>query len=227
MNTGPSFNPIWEYKYAAGHSERYPWDIVVSFVFRYAPHDRPRRDVHILEVGCGTGNNVWFAAREGFSVAGVDGSESAIDVAKRRMVEEGITADLRVADFVSLPFADRHFDLVIDRGALTCGGRDTIIRAAREISRVTRTGGHFLFNPYADSHSSFASGQPKRDGTVEGITQGTLTGVGPIYFASRREISELLGPGWQITSLVRREDAEMTRPSVLVHAEWHVTAKRL
>ena len=227
MNTGRSFDPTWEQKYAAGHRERYPWDVVVSFVFRHAPRDRPRRDVHVLEVGCGTGSNVWFASREGFSVTGIDASESAIDVAKRRMVEEGVTADLRVADFVSLPLDDARFDLVIDRGALTCCGREIMIRAVREIARVTKRGGHFLFNPYADSHSSFASGQPKPDGTVDGITEGTLTGVGQIYFAARREIPELLGPGWQVTSLVRREDAEMARPPVLVHAEWRVTAERL
>jgi SAM-dependent methyltransferase len=227
MNAGRSFDPIWEQKYAAGHGQRYPWDIVVSFVFRHAPRDRPRRDVHVLEVGCGTGSNVWFAAREGFSVTGIDASESAIKAARIRMADEGVAADLRVANFASLPFDDARFHLVVDRGALTCCGREVMICAIGEIARVTMKGGHFLFNPYADHHSSFASGRQKPDGATDDIAEGTLTGVGQVYFASRRELPQLLGPNWEIVSLVRREDTDMTRPTFSTHAEWRVIARRL
>jgi 2-polyprenyl-3-methyl-5-hydroxy-6-metoxy-1,4-benzoquinol methylase len=79
-----TLDPIWEEKYSAGHAQRYPWDPVVTFIFRNAPRDRPRSEVRILEVGCGTASNLWFAAREGFNVAGVDGGESAIAYAKQR-----------------------------------------------------------------------------------------------------------------------------------------------
>ena len=36
----------------------------------------------ILEVGCGMGNNLWFAAREGCRVSGLDAVESAIRFAR-------------------------------------------------------------------------------------------------------------------------------------------------
>ncbi|NEO02836.1 MAG: class I SAM-dependent methyltransferase, partial [Moorea sp. SIO3I7] len=117
-----TFDPIWEAKYSAGHRNLYPWDIVVSFLFRNYPRNKPRNEVKILEIGCGTGNNLWFAAREGFNVSGIEGSSSAIASAQDRFTTEGLTGDLRVGDFTQLPFESNSFDLVFDRGSLTCCG---------------------------------------------------------------------------------------------------------
>ena len=76
------FDAIWERLYQAGgrHRNRYPFDSVVQFVFRHRPKDVPVNEVRILEVGCGAGNNLWFAALEGFQVTGIDASETAIDL---------------------------------------------------------------------------------------------------------------------------------------------------
>ena len=45
----------------------YPFDNVVTFLFRNYPKDK-QSEINILEVGCGGGNNLRFAAREGFNV---------------------------------------------------------------------------------------------------------------------------------------------------------------
>ena len=113
MSKPPSFDPVWEEKYSQGHSERYPWDHVVSFVFRNYPRHKLRKDVKILEVGCGTGSNLWFAAREGFQVAGIDASPSAIAYAQQRFAADGLTGDLRQGDFTELPHESNSFDLAL------------------------------------------------------------------------------------------------------------------
>ena len=94
-DSSSSFDPIWEEKYASGHSQNYPWDAVVSFVFRHAPRSIPRSEVKILEVGFGTGANLWFAAREGFDVSGIEGSKTAVLGARNRFAKENIAGDLR------------------------------------------------------------------------------------------------------------------------------------
>ena len=177
MTKSRSFDPIWEEKYADGHIDRYPWDTVVSFVFRNIPRDKPRSDIRILEVGCGTGANLWFAAREGFNVSGVDASTSAINSARRRFNEDGLAGDLRVADFTSLPFSDMEFDIVIDRCSLVCCNFEMAKQAISEIHRVMKLGGRFFFNPYSDRHSSYSSGHLGSDGLVSEITSGTMVGV--------------------------------------------------
>jgi len=95
-------DPIWESEiYSQGHHlNRYPFDAVVSFLFRYRPRDKPREQTDVLEIGCGAGNNLWFAAREGFRVAGIDGSESAISFAQKRFESEKLSGDLRVGNFL-------------------------------------------------------------------------------------------------------------------------------
>jgi ubiquinone/menaquinone biosynthesis C-methylase UbiE len=198
----------------------------VRFVFRHAPRDRARADVRVLEVGCGTGSNLWFAAREGFAVAGVDASVSAINAAQRRFDADKLSGEFHVADFTRLPFEDGCFDLVVDRCALTCCDRFAVQCAAAEIARVLKPGGRFFFNPYSDQHSSFTRAEASTDGLVEKITTGTLTGVGHIRFYGRQEITELLADGWEIEAMQRVTMADELSPVGDCHEEWRVIAKR-
>jgi len=220
-----TIDPAWENDiYGQGrHLNRWPFDMVVSFVYRHYPRSKPRGDVRILEVGCGAGNNLWFAAREGFCVAGVDGSESAIRFARRRFEVEGLSADLRVGDFTDLPFAEESFDLVIDRSALTCVGGPTRRRAVAEVRRVLVPGGKFLFNPYSDRHTSHQSGRIGLDGLTVDIKAGTLAGMGAIGFANREEIDELFGQGWEVLSLDHVESRQEMHGED-IQAEWRVVA---
>lgn len=223
-----SFDPTWE-RDIYGHGQqfsRYPFDIVVTFVFRNYPRTKPRNEVRILEVGCGAGNNLWFAAREGFAVSGIDGSATAIEYAQKRFADEGLTGDLRVGDFTKLPFADATFDLAIDRGALTCCGLSAAKKAVDEVRRALVPGGRFLLNPYSDRHSSFLGGQRAPDGLTTEITAGTLTHSGQLCFYGRRELEGLLA-GWKIHSIDHLELLNQTRPEYSSHAEWRVVAEKV
>lgn len=226
MNAVVTLDPIWEEKYSQGHAERYPWDIVVSFLFRNYPRHKERHEIKILEIGCGTGSNLWFAAREGFQVSGIDGSVSAIEYAKKRFEKEELTGDLRVGDFTQLPFESNSFDLVIDRGAITCCGLSGGQKAVAEVWRVLVVGGKFLCNPYSDRHSSYVSGKHGADGLTVEISDGTLTGVGQICFYGRRDVETLFAEGWNILSLQHLEWTEQSQPKYTVHAEWRVIAKK-
>jgi SAM-dependent methyltransferase len=137
-----TFDPIWEKIYRSGrHANRYPWDAVVSFVFHYRPHDKSPAETSIVEIGCGTAPNLWFAAREGFRVAGIDASDAAIAIARQRFATDGLHGDLQVGTFSMLPFGTARFDLAIDRAALTCVGDSVAREAIAEVHRVLRPGG--------------------------------------------------------------------------------------
>ncbi len=226
-NIDPRIDPIWERKYAAGHAERYPWDSVVSFVYRNAPPGLPHREVRIVEVGCGTASNLWFAAREGFQVWGVDGSASAIAAATKRFKEEGLAGSFDVADFTRLPHQDGTFHLAIDRAAITCVGLAAAARAAGEVRRVLAPGGRFFFNPYSDRHTSCRSGRAGPDGMRLDITEGSLTGVGPICFYGQAQVEALFAKGWRLLSMQHTESTEAAGAAHPVHAEWRVIAEKV
>lgn len=215
---------FWNKRYNAGHQQRYPWDSVVSFVFRETAAVSNREEVSILEVGFGTGANLLFAAREGFKVAGVEYVQSAVDVACRRFKEEGLQGQLLQGSFTSLPFEDDSFDLVIDRAALTCVPLSDISRSIKEITRVSKHGARFFFNPYADSHSSSSSGEPTHGKARLNITEGSLAGLDCISFLSVDDIKELFVENWRIDSMKRLELVEMKDATRNMHAEWHVIA---
>jgi ubiquinone/menaquinone biosynthesis C-methylase UbiE len=219
---------IWEDIYAEGKAlNRYPFDQVVSFIYRNYSRNKPRSATKILEIGCGAGNNLWFAAREGFNVAGIDGSQHAIEFARKRFADEGLQGDLRIGDFGSLPFESDSYDFVIDRCALTCSSFASARKTIEEVRRVLAPGGSFFFNPYSDRHSSFASGNVRPDGVSVNISAGTLVGIGPICFYGKRDVQSMFEQGWQMVSLRHIEIMEELQPEFLSHAEWIAIAKKV
>src|SRR5258708_18910792 len=139
---GQSFDPVWDEIYQSGrHNNRYPWDAVVSYIYRYCPPNKAKNQISIIEVGCGTASNLWFAAREGMQVAGIDASQPAIQLAQERFRSENLSGDLRIGDFTELPWGGASFDMAIDPGALTCCGYNAATKAIGEVARVLRPGG--------------------------------------------------------------------------------------
>lgn len=218
---------FWNKRYNAGHQQRYPWDSVVSFVFRETAAVSNREEVSILEVGFGTGANLLFAAREGFKVAGVEYVQSAVDVARNRFKKEGLHGDLLQGSFTSLPFEDDSFDLIIDRAALTCSPLPEITRSIDEITRVSKPGAKFFFNPYADSHSSARSGNKLDENTRLNLDEGSLAGLDRITFISEKDIRQLLKDCWKIESLKRIEALEMKSAAMDIHSEWIAVSIKL
>ncbi|GFM35151.1 class I SAM-dependent methyltransferase [Desulfovibrio subterraneus] len=208
------FDCTWEERYASGHCQRYPWDMVVSFVYSSLPRDVARNEIRILEVGCGTGSNLWFAAREGFSVAGLDASESAIRFAVDRFAKEGLEGDFRIGSFTSLPFENAIFDLVIDRAALTCTGFSHSRMAVDEIYRVLKAGGKMLSMTYSKEHTSYCSGDCVGDGLIDNISAGTLTGIGQVCFYSKEDLQNLF------SQFIISKMTHITKNEVYPHSDW-------
>jgi ubiquinone/menaquinone biosynthesis C-methylase UbiE len=107
------------------------------FIPSFAEFDRwQARDV--LEIGVGLGTDFTRFARAGARLHGVDLTQAAVDLARRRLDLEGLSADVRQADAEALPFADESFDLVYSWGVLH-HTPDTN-RALHEVRRVLRPG---------------------------------------------------------------------------------------
>jgi len=221
-----TIDSIWEQKYAQGHQERYPWDLVVSFVFRHRPRTKSIESTSILEVGFGSGSNLWFASREGFITAGIEGSPSAVQQAKQLFLSDELVGDLRCGDFTRLPFADNSFDLAIDRGSLVCVNKAEQREALNEVRRCLVLGGRFLFNAYTDNHTSALSGHLLDDGSTNLISGGSLQGVGSLTFLSRSDITTLFAQGWKLISVQRKEIMDQLYPSLDLHSEWIVVAEK-
>ena len=107
---------------------------------------RATRGAHVLDVGCGTGEDALELAETVGSegrVVGVDVSRQAIEEARRRASAAGVTnVAFVVGDAVSLDFADWGFDAVRAERLLLHVKQSR--RAMSELVRVCRPGGHVV-----------------------------------------------------------------------------------
>jgi ubiquinone/menaquinone biosynthesis C-methylase UbiE len=97
----------------------------------------------ILEIGCGQGIALPVLSRlcEPERLVGIDIDSRLIDLARRRLRQEDISASVVVGDARELPFEDASFDLVVDFGTLYHIGLPHL--AIQEVARVLEPGGLF------------------------------------------------------------------------------------
>jgi ubiquinone/menaquinone biosynthesis C-methylase UbiE len=115
--------------------------------------------LHVLDVGCGTGDDAReIAALIGSSgrVAGIDPSATMISESKKRAAGSGLAVEFRIGDVRRLDFADAAFDRVrTDRVLMFV---PEIEKAIAEIARVLRPGGRVVASEldlemrFLDSH---------------------------------------------------------------------------
>ena len=133
----------------------------------------------ILDVGCGTGENVLYLAEHGYAAAGVDGAPTAINKARAKAKRRGLNASFEVADALNLPTPERQFDTVIDSGLFHVFSDDERPRFMESLGRVVRSGGTYFLMCFSD-HQPGDWG-PRR------VTQA--------------EIRALFGDGWLVNSI--------------------------
>ena len=108
MAEPPSWNNVYE-----GSP---PWDIGEPQPEFVKLADAGKLQGRILDVGCGSGEQVILAARHGAEAMGVDISELAIERARAKAEERGVSATFQVADVLHLDQLGRQFDVITDSG---------------------------------------------------------------------------------------------------------------
>jgi len=113
---------------------------------RFADFDGARGE-EVLEIGVGLGSDFLRFVRAGARGTGVDLTQHAVELVRRRLDLEGLDADVLQADAEQLPFADASFDRIYSWGVLH-HSPDTD-HAVREAIRVLRPGGRLCVMLYA------------------------------------------------------------------------------
>lgn len=101
---------------------------------------------NLLEVGCGAGIDLVRFARAGAVVTGIDLSSTALELARKNIGQNGLTADLQKMDGECMQFADNTFDVVYAHGVLQYTA-DTE-KMVTEIHRVLKPGGQAIMMVY-------------------------------------------------------------------------------
>jgi len=186
-----TFDSMWEQIHSEMEWGKYPSEEVIRFVARNY-YRKDRKNIKLLDFGCGTGAVTWYAAREGFDAYGFDGSETAIKKARIRMKEENICSDLIVADAGKLPYDNEFFDGIIDSAVIYANKIELIPYILKEIYRVLKNGGKiFSTGLFNKDTTGFGSGENLGNNTYRELTEGCLAHRGIVHFFTEDEIKTL------------------------------------
>lgn len=100
--------------------------------------------LNVVDVGCGGGYMSELMARQGALVLGVDIAAGALAAASQRAREQGFALRLHQGSADNLPCADGSMDVAVCTDVLVHVPRPQAV--IREIARVLRPGGLFLFS---------------------------------------------------------------------------------
>jgi cyclopropane fatty-acyl-phospholipid synthase-like methyltransferase len=168
----------WDSAYEAG--SRPPWDIgrpQPAFV-RLA--DDGSLSGRVLDAGCGSGEHALLAAARGADAVGVDVSPRAIEQARRKAGERGLTVRFEVADALSLGELGLTFDTVIDSGLFHVFDDADRARYVTSLASVLPPGGTCYLMCFSDRQPG-ASG-PRR--------------------VRQQELRTAFSDGWAVTAIV-------------------------
>jgi SAM-dependent methyltransferase len=101
----------------------------------------------VLDLCCGPGRHSVLLAQRGYSVTGIDLSQSYLDLARRAAADRQTAIETVLADMREIPF-DNHFDAVINMyssfGYLESEAED--LKVLESISRSLKRGGRLLLD---------------------------------------------------------------------------------
>jgi SAM-dependent methyltransferase len=216
----------WDKLFSQVEWGHYPGEELIRFVAR-AFYDVPiRKDIQILEIGCGTGANLWFLAREGFSAYGMDGSKIAVEQAANYLKDEGLAADLQQGDVMKLPYSDSTFHAVLDVECIYANSLADTSVILDEVYRVLKPGGWIFSKAFSTGMSGentglIMEGEPH---TYIEMPDGPLRkDYGIIRLTSEEEIPKIFHQFSNIEyDVITRTDKNRTRKL----SEWIIQGRK-
>jgi SAM-dependent methyltransferase len=104
------------------------------------------KGLKVLDVGCGNGYVLYQYARHGAEVTGVDLTQTAIELSRKRFALGGLSGQFREVDGNNLPFPGDHFDIVCSMGVLHHISNPQPM--VNEMFRVLKPGGRLIVMLY-------------------------------------------------------------------------------
>ncbi|HEV3333752.1 MAG TPA: class I SAM-dependent methyltransferase [Bryobacteraceae bacterium] len=159
----PKLEPAIKQHYGQFYSQRNPAKVyAVEFVVRTLLGTYPGlkldrtayRGAKILDLGFGDGRNMPLLNDLGFELYGVEISDEICRLTRSRMEQLGVHARLKTGTNSHIPFDGEAFDFVLAcHACYYVSPGESFADNLREIARVLRVGGRFIFSlPKTDTY---------------------------------------------------------------------------
>jgi ubiquinone/menaquinone biosynthesis C-methylase UbiE len=115
----------------------------------------PKKGMHVLDVGCGTGNTLIIYFNEGCNVYGIDSSPAMLNDAIKKLSDH---AELRLGIASKMDYSNECFDLVISMLSLHEMPKEILPKVVAEMLRVIKENGRILLIDYHPDGLRFPRG---------------------------------------------------------------------
>ena len=220
-----TFSDEWETVYDEGKQwSLYPWSDMVGLVMGHAATNTFDCKPKVLELGCGVGANIPFFLDKGFEYHAIEGSRTAVEYIRTRWSNQ---VSIMCGDFTdTLPFAEGHFDLVVDRSSTTHNTQSAIEGVLSEVKRVLKPGHLFIIcDWFSTKHSGYLKGESLEKHTCHNFDADCqFAEVGIVHFFDKPELLSLFHQ-WHILLMDHKlYEASIPHEEIKL-ASWNVVAK--
>ncbi|EAJ5194452.1 class I SAM-dependent methyltransferase [Campylobacter jejuni] len=197
---------IWENIFSQKEWGKYPSENVIRFIARNFYNVQDRSKINILELGFGTGANLWFCAREGFKVSGIEWSKTGLERFRARLKDENLSTQIEqieIGDYLEKLdlFKNESFDAWMDSYSLAYNDFEKTKQIIKKAMKKLKIGGKFFSITPSLYNEGFEKDANLGYHLVKPVS-GTDAFTGVIRYCDEEDLKRLYeGEGYKITSI--------------------------
>lgn len=216
------FSQEWDHAYKDNKlMSVWPWSDVVSYVFRYA---YSKKEIRVLEIGCGSGANIPFFLSLGYKYYGIDGSSTIVNKLKKKFPQ--IKKNLVIGDLTKHIQFNERFDLIVDRSALTFNTTEGIKQSLELVYEKMKSNAKYIgIDWISTDHPDYLKGIRVDKHTKTGYKVGQFVNLGVVHFSNKSHLLNL----FKKFKILVLEHKVVTRkiPEEKKFAEWNFVAMKI
>ncbi len=223
-----TFSNEWEKSFSKNtHMSLWPWSDVVSLVNQNCKSIilNPE-ETNVLELGCGAGANIPFFKKLGVKYYAIEGSPTIVKKLHKRFPE--MKKQIICGDFtIAHPF-DIHFDLILDRAAITHNNLKSIIKTIDIVANSLKNKGLFIgVDWFSKNHSDMNKGHQIDDQyTRTNFKEGPFFDIGKVHFSDLSHIKHLLSQ-FAIEHIEEKLTKHYGSKHMKQFASWNFVARKI
>jgi len=221
-------NKEWDIIFKKNKWGEYPSEDLIRF---FAKNFYPRKNLKVLELGSGTGANLWYFTRNGYKTYGIEGSEYATNISMEKLSREspGWKGEIICGDFSKIfPYKNNFFDAIVDIEAVYLNSPDIQVEILKNVFRCLKKNGlffskHFEIGSYGWAKSLKTSNNYKK------VLRGALGSKGKSHFANKKFFTDMFKNNFKsIAKIITLERTERTVESMKQsYKELLLTARKI
>lgn len=218
------FSKEWNERYLENtHLSIWPWSDVVSLLHRHCKVAIASKG-KVLELGCGAGANIPLFDTLGMDYHAIEGSEAIVQQLHEAFPK--YKNQIISGDFTQrFPFKNK-FDVILDRGSITCNTTESIRRVLKYVDEFLNDDGILIsVDMYSSKHSDAFKGVRGADLNTRILTEGMFENTGNVHFSDIDHIKELY-EGFNILHLEEKQSCRYIPESDFDFASWNIVAKK-